>query len=251
MKHFPIGLCSVSFRKRTPKEILEEMRKASLNLIEWGSDIHAPATDGNALLELARLQEEYGVTCSSYGTYFKIGIHSAKELPCYIQAARILGTSTLRLWAGEKNSEDFSENEKESFFKECRALAKIAEDEGIVLCTDCHNKTYTNHYQSALELLQAVDSPNFRTYWQPNQFRNDDYNLASAKALAPYTENIHTFHWREKEKFPLRSGTEIWKQYLKCFSGEKSLLLEFMPDGKIESLITETNTLRSITEELK
>lgn len=239
MKNFSIGLCSVSFRKSSPTEILEEMKKAGLERIEWGSDIHAPAGDEESLLSLARLQKEYGVPCSSYGTYFKAGVHPAEELLPFIRAAKLLGTSVLRIWAGDKNSEDFTKEEKEAFFRECRLLATIARQEGVTLCTECHNKTYTNRFQSALELIHAVASPHFQTYWQPNQFRDEAYNLAAATALSPYAKNIHVFHWNEKEKFPLSCGKEIWKKYLNCFSGNQTLLLEFMPDKKLESLQNE------------
>lgn len=251
MKKFSIGLCSVSFRKSSPTEILEEMKKVGLEHIEWGSDIHAPADDEESLLNLIKLQREYGVTSSSYGTYFKVGVHSAEELLPYIRAAKLLGTSVLRIWAGEKNSEDFTKEEKEEFFNNCRLLASIARREGVTLCTECHNKTYTNCFQSTLELIHAVNSPHFQTYWQPNQFCDEAYNLAAATSLSPYAKNVHVFHWNEKEKFPLARGKEIWKKYLNCFSGNQTLLLEFMPDKKIESLQNEANTLRSILEELK
>lgn len=226
------------------------MKKASLDLIEWGSDLHAPANSPEHLSKLADLQKEYGVTCHSYGTYFRIGVQSSLEIYPYIQAAKLLGTRTLRLWAGEKNSEDFSVKEKEAFFKECRALAEIAKNEDVVLCTECHNKTYTNRYESALELMRETHSPHFRTYWQPNQFRSEEENLLSAKALSPFTENVHLFHWQGKEKYPLLEGKEIWKRYLSRFSGKEALLLEFMPDGKLDTLTREANAAREILEEL-
>ena len=251
MKHFSIGLCSVSFRKHSPTEILEEMKRAELSRIEWGSDVHAPAENLDTLQKIVDLQREYGVFCHSYGTYFRIGIHPVEEIYSYIRAAQVLGTTTLRLWAGDKNSEDFTSAEKEHFFKDCRALANIAEEEGVTLCMECHNKTYTNRFCAALELMQAVDSPNFRMYWQPNQFRSEEENNLAAKALSPFTENIHLFHWQGKEKYPLLDGKEIWKTYLNHFSGTKTLLLEFMPDGKIESLKREADSARKILEEAK
>jgi sugar phosphate isomerase/epimerase len=70
---YNLGLVSVSFRKHSPKEILEEMKKAELSLIEWGSDVHAPCGDIERLNEIAKLQKEYGIECSSYGTYFRFG----------------------------------------------------------------------------------------------------------------------------------------------------------------------------------
>ena len=40
---YSLGLVSVSFRKNTPKEILEAVKEAGLSCIEWGSDAHAPS----------------------------------------------------------------------------------------------------------------------------------------------------------------------------------------------------------------
>ena len=67
--------------------------------------------------------------------------------------------------------------------------------------------------------------------------------------LKTYVKTID--NWREKEKFPLADGREVWKKYLRCFGGSKTLLLEFMPDGRIESLQSEASALRNILEELK
>ena len=40
--NYNLGLCSVSFRKHTPEEILRAMKDAGLSVIEWGSDVHCP-----------------------------------------------------------------------------------------------------------------------------------------------------------------------------------------------------------------
>ena len=70
---YTLGLVSVSFRRHTPREILEAVRAAGLACIEWGSDVHAPCTDETALRRIAAMQAEYGIVCSSYGTYFRLG----------------------------------------------------------------------------------------------------------------------------------------------------------------------------------
>ena len=56
---YNLGLVSVSFRDRAPEEILKEMARAGLTHIEWGNDVHAPATDAARLQELAYLQKNY------------------------------------------------------------------------------------------------------------------------------------------------------------------------------------------------
>lgn len=240
---YKIGLVSVSFRSHSPAHILAAMNDAGLSYIEWGSDVHCPKEKAE---EIATLQTRYGITCCSYGTYFRLGVTPMKELSGYIAAAKILGTDILRLWCGNKNSEEYTEEEKEHLFRKCREAASLAERNGVILCMECHNKTYTNKKEAALELMQAVDSEAFRMYWQPNQLRSEEENIAYAKLLAPYTIHIHVFNWRGKGKYPLGEAKGIWREYLSCFAEDRNLLLEFMPDGKMESLDTEAAALREI-----
>lgn len=242
---YNLGLVSVSFRKHTPKEILEAMNLAGLEFVEWGSDVHAPPEKAS---EIAALQKNYGIKCCSYGTYFKIGVTPIQELKTYIDAAKTLGTNILRLWCGDKNSEDYTVEEKLGFFNICKAVAKIAEENGAVLCMECHGGTYTNTKESAYELMQAVDSESFRMYWQPNQHRTVSENIEYAKLLAPYTKHLHVFNWSGSQKYPLALAKDIWKEYLCCFDTQKTLLLEFMPDGKIESLSGEAEALKEIAK---
>ena len=61
------------------------------------------------------------------------------------------------------------------------------------------------------------------------------------------TEIIHAFNWEGDSKYPLGSAKEIWREYLGVFGGG-TVLLEFMPDGKIESLAGEAAALKKITE---
>ncbi|MBQ3084064.1 MAG: TIM barrel protein [Clostridia bacterium] len=240
-----LGLVSVSFRNHTPKEILNAMKQCGLSYIEWGSDVHAPPENA---AEIAALQREYNVVCCSYGTYFRLGVTPTEELQTYIAAAKTLGTDILRLWCGDKNSENYTVEQKTALFAACDAAAKLAEKNGVTLCMECHNNTYTNAKEASYELMQAVGSPAFRMYWQPNQYRSDEENIAYAKLLSPYTVNLHVFNWKGKEKYPLQEATQLWKDYLACFPGKKTLLLEFMPDGKLESLAREVQALKEIAE---
>lgn len=240
---YNLGLCSISFRTHTPEEILHAMKAAGLSVIEWGSDVHCPPEKAE---EIAALQKQHGITCCSYGTYFRLGVTPIEELKQYIKAAKTLGTDVLRLWCGDKNSEDYTGCEKNELFAMCKAAAKVAETEGVTLAMECHIKTYTNTKDAAMELMSEVASPHFRMYWQPNQHRTEEENIAYARAIAPYTVNIHVFNWKGKEKYPLGEAKGIWREYLACFDGDKNLLLEFMPDGRIESLKTEADALEEI-----
>ena len=243
-----LGLCSVSFRKHQPEDILWAMQAAGLSCIEWGSDVHAPKDDIAKLTQLAALQKEYHIRCCSYGTYFRVGVTPAEELEGYIGAAQILGADILRLWCGNKNAGDYTEEEAEQLFAECRRLAELARRHSVTLCMECHGGTYTNTKEAACRLMQAVDSQHFRMYWQPNQYKSAEENIAYAQLLSPYTLQLHVFNWKGSEKYPLQEAADTWKAYLNCFDGTQTLLLEFMPDGRLETLKTEAVALRELTQ---
>ncbi len=246
---YKLGLVSVSFRQNSPREILEAMRIADLTHIEWGSDVHAPYSDKERLLALAEMQKEFGIECSSYGTYFYLGETPTEELRKYIAAAKTLGTSILRLWCGKKSGDEMTGEEREDFLSECRRAASIAEEEGVILCMECHRKSFTEHLDDALWLMHEVNSEHFRMYWQPFQWKRVEENLTYAEAIAPITHHIHVFQWKNDQKFSLAGGIDEWRGYLGKFPLPRTLLLEFMPDGKLSTLKAEATALRSIIGE--
>lgn len=244
-KQHPLGLVSISFRTHSPEEILAAMKDAGLTHIEWGSDVHAPKEDLCALRALGELTRANGMTVSSYGTYCYLGETPVCELPSYIAAAKALGTDILRLWCGKKNGASMTEEERVTLFAACRAAAKMAEEAGVTLCMECHKNTFTESVEDSLLLMSEVASPNFRMYYQPHQWKSIQENLAMAKALAPFTKVLHVFQWKGSDRFPLKDGLDEWQGYLDCFEGQP-LLLEFMPDDRIESLKAEAAALKSI-----
>ena len=240
-----LGLVSISFRGLSPEEIIKEAKNAGLSCIEWGSDVHAPCDDTENLKKIADLQKKAGLFCCSYGTYFRLGLTDIGELQKYIDAAKILGTDILRLWCGTKGSLEYTQEEENVLFTICREAAAVAEKNGVTLCMECHNGTYTDTKESAIKLIKEVSSPAFRMYWQPNQFTSAEENKRYARLLSPFTKHIHVFNWTARERFPLGEAVSLWKEYLSYFS-DNTLLLEFMPDDSISSLKTEAEALRRL-----
>ena len=119
-----------------------------------------------------------------------------------------------------------------------------------MLCMECHNNTLTDTKESALALMEAVHSPAFRMYWQPNQYRTEEENIQYLDMLNPYITHIHVFQWKGDKRYPLAMGTASWKTYLDHLGNNKLLLLEFMPNDQVESLLTEANSLRKIIQEV-
>lgn len=243
---FQTGLVSVSFRGEKPERIIKEVKKAGLSCIEWGSDVHAPCDDIKELENIARMQKEEGIFCCSYGTYFRLGENSTDELQAYIDAAKILGTNILRIWCKNKPSAEYTEEDKALLFAEGRKAAEIAEKNNVTLCFECHNGTFTDTKEGAIELMKMTDSPYLRMYWQPNQFVSVEENKKYARLLSSFTKNIHVFNWTADSRFPLSEAEATWKEYLSFFNSDKTLLLEFMPDDNISSLKKEAESLKNL-----
>ena len=246
---YRLGLVSVSFRNHSPEEILQAMQAAGLSYIEWGSDVHAPCQDVNAIKELAELQKKYGITCSSYGTYFSLGKTPTDTLRAYIAAAKLLGTDVLRVWCGEKSGENMSKEETEALLMQCHEAAEIARENDVTLCMECHQQTFTERLQDAELLLREVGSPHFQMYWQPFQWKTEEDNLAYAQKVSESVLHLHVFQWKGSERFSLENGIEEWRMYLQKFKTPRTLLLEFMPDDCITSLAREVAALKKIIGE--
>ena len=247
--NFRSGLVSVSFRQHTPAAILESAKAAGLSLIEWGSDVHAPCRDLERLNMLVRMQDQYGFACSSYGTYFRLGETPLDELLDYVRAAKLLGTRVLRLWCGSKSGADMNQQERNELLEICRRASKIAEENDVLLCMECHRNTFTQSPDDAVWLMESVHSKHFRMYWQPFQWQSVEENVSNAKKIAPYAECIHVFHWKNDAKLPLGQAADEWRAYLKHFPTFTPLLLEFMPNGTLEELAQEASSLKSIIGE--
>ncbi len=239
------GLVSVSFRSSSAEEIVKAAKEANLNHIQWGSDIHAPCSDMQKLVRISDLCLKNGISCS-YGTYFRFGQDNPNDLYDYIRAAKVLNTGLLRLWCGTKGSVEYTQSELNRIYADCKLAAKIAENEGVVLGLECHNFTLTDTKESAITLMREVNSPAFKMFWQPNQFKTAQENIEYAKLLAPFVVCVHVFNWNKSEKYPLAEAEEIWADYLTSFGGDILALLEFMPDDSIDSLTTESDSLRRI-----
>ena len=236
------GIVSISFRNHSPGEILSAAAACGLSRIEWGSDVHAPMDNQAQLVQLAAAS----LPCCSYGTYFRLGISPLEELSDFIRAAKMLGTDHLRVWAGRRTASQYSPEERQAFLQQCAAAAAVAEANGVTLCLECHRRSNTETKEGALELMEYVASPHFRMYWQPNPDISIVENLSYIHLLRDYITHVHVFHWVGEQRLPLREGIPIWRRYLKALGGSHHLLLEFMPDDRLESLSAEAEALHEL-----
>ncbi len=238
------GLVSVSFRNHTIEEIVTATKNANLSCIEWGGDIHVPHGDVKKAKVAFKASRDANIFCSSYGSYFRLGIST--DLNDVLKSSDALETNVIRVWAFNKNRQKTTDEEYKNLVKKTREVCQIARDK--TLCLECHSDTITEDYLSSLAFLNDVSCENLKMFWQPNQHKSYEYNLSSAKALAPYVKNVHVFAWEGEKKFPLNYHENRWREYIKALNStqnEKNFLLEFMHDDKIETLNQTAKELNS------
>jgi hypothetical protein len=213
-----------------------------------------PAGEVDVARAVGEQTKQAGVLIAEYGSYYRLGVSQPEAIDAVVASAQALGTHTVRVWASDKGSEDASEEEYLRAVADARRICIKYKD--ITFCTECHNHTLTDDFRAHLQLLRDVGQPNFRTFWQPNQYKSFEYNLCSAKALAAYTDAVHVFSWEGDRKLPLEQHRERWLAYLDAFllesrEREMPLMLEFMHDGSIDSLAATAEQLRGLIDAVK
>ncbi len=247
---FKTGITSISFRGHSVDEIIAAAAAAGLDGIEWGSDVHVPAGDVATAKTVKEKTEAAGLQVLSYGGYYKLGSGDAAGFAGLLDCAAALGVRDVRIWGGDKNSADLTDAEWDALVADAKACAAAAAGRGMVLSLECHNNSVTDDYTAALRFLQAVDSSALRMYWQPNQLKGEVYDLAALRALAPLVTNIHVFSWTADRRHELAVHNPQWHKYLTLLEQglaadeAHALLLEFMPDDKLETLAQEAWLLR-------
>ena len=239
------GLVSISFRKYSPEDILKAMRDAGLEYIEWGGDVHAPHGNIEECEKIRALTEKYGIKIAEYGSYYKIAQSDPSLFSDALASARALGTDIIRVWPGMNTPSDtVSEDDYRKFVDDARRICDEAPDMTIAL--ECHPHSLTDEYHHALDFIKDIGRDNLKTFWQPNQYRNTEYNLESIRALLPYIVSAHVFSWKRKTRYPLSEGEGNWRRYIELLSeGDINYMLEFMHDDRIETLTETANTLKS------
>lgn len=250
-----LGLCSITFRDKTVDEVITLVKKADLDAIEWGSDIHVPETDLSNAKAVAKKMAHANLIASSYGTYYKLG--QFMDFTPYLEVASILGVSTLRVWAGVKGSLDTDQEARQQIVFDAQRIAKDAAEAGLTISLEYHANTLTDTPKSTIALLHEINAPNVLLYWQPAEILSVDERIESLPELAPYISNIHLFNWEHyRNRFPLADAAENWKQYIalihKYSPHNQTYLLEFAPgDDPVEGFLDSAETLKRLVEVIK
>lgn len=249
---FSTGVVSVTFRNKSIFDIIGLCKENSLDFIEVGSDVHAPYDDIENCRKIASFAEKNGISVISYGSYYKLGEYDfpEAEFTKYIEAAKTLKTSNIRIWAGVKGSRFTDKAEYSKLVNEAKKLSDIAKRENMTLSFEYHQNTLTDNADSAVKLMENIGKDNLYLYWQPNQNLDFSDNVNALKKVLPYVSNIHVFAWDARGgsliRYPLCDFNDEWQKYLEVISSDKkhhALLLEFVKDDSEAQFVLDAEIL--------
>ncbi|CAN5383815.1 TIM barrel protein [soil metagenome] len=246
------GLVSITFRRLTPAEVIALASEAQLSGIEWGGDIHVPHGEIGTAREVARRTRDAGLAVAAYGSYYRVGAKAHDPFSQIVETAIALGTKIIRVWPGNVGSAEIEEAGRRAVIEDARRIADLAVAAGLTIACEWHGGTLTDTAASATSLFAAVDSPAFKTYWQPRTKMSSDVSLADIEAALPRLAGLHVFHWNEQtaDRRPLAEGESVWRKYLDRAAAAPGgtagqyALLEFIADDDPAQFLADAATLK-------
>ncbi len=242
------GLTSITFRNLSVEEVIEIVKDANLDAIEWGSDVHVLPGDLETATHVKSLMDKAGIVTSSYGSYYRVGIKNEYSFEDVLASAKALGAEDIRVWAGRKGSLDADAEYRKSVEEDSYRIAEMASLEGIRVSYEYHGKTLTDTPESALNLLKTVNHPNMYLYWQPAVDLPVEQRLEDIENVKGYITNVHVFSWNVIDRLPISDKFDSWKKYVQSINEDKTIetryfLIEFVKDDSVEQFKEDAQTL--------
>ncbi|MDQ8198257.1 sugar phosphate isomerase/epimerase [Pelagicoccus enzymogenes] len=221
------GVCSVTLRSLSSKEIVALVARSGLEAIEWGGDVHVPAGDLAVAKEVKAMTEESGLKISSYGSYYKVFDDKGRRMDFapVLASALELGTDTIRIWAGTQPSDAVGDLQRQRLLEGLREDLEQARESGVRLALEFHANTLSDSNAATCRVLGELNDANLFTYWQPVYWLADsEYRIEGLRRLAGKVLNFHVFQWlfrpgagswgESTERRPLVDGEEEWLRFL-------------------------------------
>ena len=244
------GLVSITFRQLSPREIVSLVKKSGLEGIEWGGDVHVPHGNLSVARDVAIMTEEEGLSVAAYGSYYRVGCEGQDDVPNFeevLETALELKAPSIRVWAGNKGSHEADENIWDKVIEDSIRIGDMAQKENILIAYEYHGGTLTDTLASTQKLMEGVNHPNIRSYWQPLSHHSMEDRLAGLEQILPWLENIHVYHWESYlNRFALKDGGQEWSKYMdiiKGLKGKRYALIEFVKDDREEQFLQDAEAL--------
>ena len=245
-----LGLCSVTFRKKTMEELVELCSRVGLEGIEVGGDVHLPPGGPPAEVEkLVRLCSDAGIAIPSYGSYYNVLENEQKDFAPVLETAARLGAGTIRIWPGWVEAEDITEEQLPAISSAARAAAEAASGKKIRVAFEYHLNSPTSGAESALRLLEAAGHRNLYTYFQFLEPFAVEGNVSHLKAVFPRMAYVHCHYYAKDRIMALSEGREVWAAIcdtLKELGYDGYIFMEFVENDSPQQLAEDVALLREL-----
>lgn len=229
MNSLKLGLCSVTFRKKSAAQVIEIAKNAGISYIEWGGDVHITNTEEARIVKSICNNE--GIKISSYGSYFNSAEFDKKKWEQICEIAKIMNAKSVRIWLGKKNSEETADKEYRTLLENTKQMCDIAKKYSLTVSPECHDNTFNNNTDAILRFKKDLQRENFSTYFQSRYFRME-YDLDRIDRTFDFIQNVHISYrdlkreqrFRKKDKNYL--DTLLKKLIEKNFNG--IVMVEFV-----------------------
>jgi len=248
------GICSITLRQQSVDEVIACAAGAGLQAIEWGGDVHVPPGDPEHARGVAQRTTDAGLEVCSYGSYYRCGADD-NSFPDVLQAALALGAPLIRIWAGDIGSDKAGASERERIAGRIRQAVGMAAEADAAIGLEYHRDTLTDTLESALRLVDEVDDPRLKLYWQPRNEGSVDRNCEELRSVLPHLCYVHVFHWGPggfKDRYPLSDGGAVWREYFEIIRRaglDPQTLLEFVRADDPAQVAPDVQTLRALVDE--
>ncbi len=246
MNSFKLGLCSVTFRKKSAAQVVLIAKKAGIEYIEWGGDVHIKNTEEARIVK--SICDNEGIKISSYGSYFNSAENDEAQWTEICEIASIMGASSVRIWLGKKDSEETGDVEYNTLLENTKKMCDIAKKYSLLVCPECHDNTFNNNTDAFLRIQRDLQADNFRTYFQSRYCRME-YDLDRIDRTFDFIENVHVSYrdLKKEQKFKKKDKYYIDKLLTKLetkgFDG--IVMVEFVDFDSESALCKDVEKLRS------
>jgi len=246
MNYFKLGLCSVTFRKKSVGQIVEIAKNAGIGYIEWGGDIHVKTLEDAKTVKT--LCDKEGIKISSYGSYFNSVEYNEEKWISTCEIAKEMGAESVRIWLGKKGSLYTSGDEYILILQNTKKMCDIASEYGLLVCPECHRNTFNDNTSAFLRFNKELKRDNFKTYFQSRYFRME-YDLYRIDRTYAYIKDIHvSYRDLKREQLFRKKDKNYLDTLLKKFRKKKFegiVMVEFVAYGSEKRFYKDIRKLKS------
>lgn len=188
-----IGLCTISNKDWPIGDVIDLAADLGFDGIEvWGEEPHVGDRSPERMESIRSDCADAGLEIPVYGSYLRPGTDGyGAEWETELDAAETLDAELIRIWAGDVEFGDHTEEEWSAVVEDLMHLAERAGERGLQVTLEKHAGTLTNRAAGARALIEDVGAENCGINWQPSWDLTAGEMLADLEALVPMINNVH------------------------------------------------------------